>query len=385
MPKRTKLALSTVLIASSLAVAGCSSGKSTSSGANGGGGGTAASIPGSQTASASGTPSAAPKDLISFKVAQSTKSIAYFPINVASKMGFFEKEGLKVGDVPVLGGDSKVAAALGGGSIDAGAGVITDFFNLDKAGLQNSVVATLVNAFYVDIIVGPDFKVPASGSLADKIRALKGKKIGVPAPGGGGEAFLKYMFSDLGMTTQDITLVNLGGSGSGAVAALKTHRVDALDFPQPVAQEVVANGAGSIYISPARGDIPALKGQAHGAVMALNSDIEKKPEAFKRFVRALADAETFIHDPAQSQKVQSMFADYAGIQDKATLQAVYEIMQKEIPSTPVMSEQGYAAAVNFHQTAGLIKGTPPSYDAATSNNLAGRALGVAASSAAPSS
>ena len=384
MPKRTKLALSTLLIASSLAFAGCSSGKNTSAG-SGGGGGEAASVQGSQAASASETSSAPAKDVISFKVAQSTKSIAYFPIDVASKMGFFEKEGLKVGDVPVLGGDSKVAAALGGGSIDAGAGVITDFFKLDKAGLQNSVVATLVNAFYVDIIVGSDFKVPASGSLDDKIRALKGKKIGVPAPGGGGEAFLKYMFSDLGMTTQDITLVNLGGSGSGAVAALKTHRVDALDFPQPVAQEVVANGAGSIYISPARGDIPALKGQAHGAVMALNSDIEKKPEAFKRFVKALADAEKFIHDPAESQKVQSMFADYAGIQDKATLQAVYEIMQQEIPSTPVMSPQGYAAAVNFHQTAGLIKGTPPSYDAATSNNLAGRALGVAVGSAAPSS
>jgi len=318
---------------------------------------------------------------ISFKLAQSTKSIAYFPLNVASKMGFFEKEGLKVGDVPVLGGDSKVAAALGGGSIDAGAGVITDLFNLQKAGLDNSVVATLVNAFYVDIIVGSNFDVPSSGTLEDKIRALKGKKIGVPAPGGGGEAFLNYMFSGVGMTTQDITLVNLGGSGTGAVAALKTHRVDALDFPQPVAQEVVANNAGSIYISPARGDIPALKGQAHGAVMALNSTIEKKPEAFKRFVKSIADAETFIHDPSQSQKVQSLFADYAGIQDKATLQAVYDIMMKEIPTTPVMSEQGYAAAVGFHQTAGLIKGAPPSYEAATSDNLAGRALGVAASPA----
>jgi len=387
MPKRTHLALPTLLIAAALAVAGCSSGKSTSSGSGGGGGGGGggASLPASPAASASDTSSSPPKDQISFKVAQSTKSIAYFPIDVASKMGFFEKEGLKVGDVPVLGGDSKVAAALGGGSIDAGAGVITDFFNLQKAGLQNSVVATLVNAFYVDIIVGSDFKVPSSGSLDDKIRALKGKKIGVPAPGGGGEAFLNYMFSGVGMTTQDITLVNLGGSGAGAVAALKTHRVDALDFPQPVAQEVVANDAGSIYISPARGDIPALKGQAHGAVMALNSDIEKKPEAFKRFVKALADAETFIHDPAQSQKVQSLFADYAGIQDKKTLQAVYEIMLKEIPSTPVMTAQGYAAAVNFHQTAGLIKGTPPSYDTATSSNLAGRALGVAAGSASPSS
>jgi len=385
MAKRRYAAIPTLAVATVLALTSCSSGNSKSSGSSSTS--TAPSANAGSTApsagpTASSTPAA--KDAISFKVAQSTKSIAYFPLDVATKMGYFEKEGLKVGDVPVMGGDSKVAAALGGGSIDAGAGVITDFFNLQKAGLDNSVVVTLVNAFYVDLIVGNDFKTSASASLADKVRALKGKKIGVPAPGGGGEAFLKYLFSGLGMTTQDITLVNLGGSGAGAVAALKTHRVDALDFPQPVAQEVVAQKAGTIYISPARGDIPTLIGQTHGAVMALNSDIAKKPEAFKRFVKAIADAEAFIHDQSQSDKVQSLFADYAGIQDKATLASVYEIMQKEIPSTPVVSEKGYAAAVEFHQKAGLIEGTPPTYAAATSNNLAGRALG-SAGSASPAS
>lgn len=382
MAKRRYAAIPTLAVAAVLALTSCSSGNNTSSGSS------ETSTPPAANASSSApsaSPSAAaPTDMISFKVAQSTKSIAYFPLDVASQMGYFDKEGLKVGAIPVMGGDSKVAAALGGGSIDAGAGVITDYFNLQKAGLDNAVVATLVNAFYVDLIVGNDFKTPATASLQDKIRALKGKKIGVPAPGGGGEAFLKYLFSGLGMTTQDITLVNLGGSGAGAVAALKTHRVDALDFPQPVAQEVVAQKAGTIYISPARGDIPALIGQTHGAVMALNSDIAKKPEAFKRFVKAIADAEAFIHDQSQSAKVQSLFADYAGIQDKTTLAAVYEIMQKEIPSTPVVSEKGYAAAVEFHQKAGLIAGTPPTYAAATSNNLAGRALG-SAGSASPAS
>lgn len=362
-----------LLIASAvaLAVAGCSS----HSGASAAAGGSTSKSP----AGTSSSTSSPPPKAISFKVATSTHSIAYFPVNVASEMGFFTKEGLDVGDVPALGGDSKVAAALGGGSIDAGGGVVTDFFNLEKSGLHNAVVSTLVNAFYVDIIVGTDFQAPSSGSLNDKIKALKGKKIGVPAPKGGGEAFLNYLFSQVGMTTTDITLVNLGGSGTGAVAALKTHRVDALDFPQPVGQEVEAAKAGSIYISPARGDIPALNGQAHGAVLALTSDIQKKPEAFKRFVRAMADAESFIHGSSNAAKVRSLFATYAGIQDQTTLDGVYQIMMKEIPSTPVMSPEGYAAAVEFHQKAGLISGTPPTYATATDNSFASTALGNAAS------
>lgn len=309
-----------------------------------------------------------------FSIATSTNSIAFFPIDIATKEGFFTKEGLKVGSVPVLGGDSKVAAALGGGSIDAGGGVVTDYFSLQKAGLDNAILASLVNAFYVDIITGSDFPVSASASLQDKIRALKGKKIGVPAPKGGGEAFLNYLFSQVGMSTQDIELVNLGGSGTGAVAALKTHRVDALDFPQPVAQEVVSQNAGSVFISPARGDIPALKGQVHGAVLALTKDIKKKPEAFKRFVRAIADAEKFIHDASHKATVQTEFASYAGIQDQNTLDAALKVMLAEIPDSPVVTQKAYKAAVEFHVKSGLISGTPPSYAKATDNNFAKSAL-----------
>jgi ABC-type nitrate/sulfonate/bicarbonate transport system substrate-binding protein len=338
------------------------------------------------TACGSGSPQAgADSKEIPFKVATSTNSIAFFPINVATKQGFFTKEGLKVGSVPVLGGDSKVAAALGGGSIDAGGGVVTDYFSLQKAGLDNAIVAALVNTFYVDIITGTNFPVPPTASLKDKILALKGKKIGVPAPQGGGEAFLNYLFSQVGMTTRDITLVNLGGSGTGAVAALKSHRVDALDFPQPVAQEVEAQKAGSTFISPARGDIPALTGQTHGAVIALTKDIKAKPEAFKRFVKAIADAETYIHDPSHAAAVKSEFASYAGIQDKTALDAALKVMLSEIPTTPMVTQQGYRAAVDFHVKGGLISGTPPTYDQATDNNFAGAALGQSDASSGGSS
>lgn len=334
-----------------LVVAGCGSGGSTADNSSQAGGGA-----------------------IPFSIAQSTNSIAFFPIDIASKKGFFAKEGLQVGSVPVLGGDSKVAAALGGGSIDAGGGVVTDYFNLKKAGLDNAIVASLVNAFYVDIITGTNFPVPPSASLKDKIRALKGKKIGVPAPKGGGEAFLNYLFSQVGMSTQDIQLVNLGGSGTGAVAALKTHRVDALDFPQPVAQEVISQKAGSVYISPSRGDIPALKGQVHGAVIALTKDIKKKPEAFKRFVRAIADAEKYIHDASHKTDVQTEFASYAGIQEQQTLDAALKVMLAEIPDSPVVTQQAYKAAVEFHVKSGLVTGTPPTFDDATYDDFAKTAL-----------
>src|SRR5690606_7535646 len=56
--------------------------------------------------------------LMELRVAQSSTSVGYFTLYVAQEEGFFEAEGLDIGEPSVLGGDSKVAAALAGGAAD---------------------------------------------------------------------------------------------------------------------------------------------------------------------------------------------------------------------------------------------------------------------------
>ena len=77
-------------------------------------------------------------------IGQISNSVAFFPLFIAEENGYFEDEGIKLGERPRLGTGAKVAAALKSGSIDLGAGVITDAFNLAESEPETRLVSSLV-------------------------------------------------------------------------------------------------------------------------------------------------------------------------------------------------------------------------------------------------
>lgn len=318
-------------------------------------------------------PSGSSSGLTKLRVVQSSKSVGYFAMYVAQQQGYFKDEGVDVGEPSVLGGDSKVAAAIAGGAADIGGGVVTDAFQLADAHRDPRIVANLLNSYYIDVIVGKQFKQPPAGSSLDtKIRALKGARVGVPAPSGGGAALLQFLFRMVGMdVNKDVTMVNLGGSNTGAVGALKTDRVDTLVFFQPVSQQVVADGLGSIYISPTRGDIPDMVNQPHSAAITTDKILKQKSKAIAGFVRAIARAEKLIQ--TDSAKTRSLFTKYDNSLDSKTVNSLMPILQKEVPGEPTISSDGYAKALKFHQLAGLAK-QPPDYATMTGNQFADQAV-----------
>ncbi|CAM5201883.1 hypothetical protein CDEF62S_04429 [Castellaniella defragrans] len=225
---------------------------------------------------------------MAINVGQISDSVAFFPIFVAKKQGFFAQHGLQVGDIPLLGTGAKLAAALQSGSIDVAGGNGTDPLNLYRANKGTRMIAQLVNTYYVDIIVGPSFVGAApTAPLSDKIRALKGKKIGVTGPGSGTQALVDYLLGLQGMkSSTDATLVSLGSNMTGALGALKTKRVDALSFPQPVGEQAEATHIGEIYISPTRGDVPQISHMVHGVVFTTQSVLDEKGPRYGLSFRA---------------------------------------------------------------------------------------------------
>lgn len=295
---------------------------------------------------------------LELRVVQSSKSVAYFPLFVAAEEGFFADEGLDVGEPTVLGGDSKVAAALAGGSADIGGGVATTSFLLADGNRDPRVVANLLNAYYVDVIVGDQFDQPdEDASLEEKVRSLKGARVGVPAPSGGGAALLQALFEPYGMDIKkDIKMVNLGGETSAALGALKTDRVNALAWFQPVSQQVETDGIGSIFISPSRGDVPAMADQPHGFAITTAAILEEKPEAIGAFIRAVARAQELIHE--DEAKTRELFKKYQPALPAETLDALMPVLLSEIPTSPVLDEAGYDKTLKFHQDAGLAENAP---------------------------
>ncbi|WP_433476258.1 ABC transporter substrate-binding protein [Spirillospora sp. CA-142024] len=291
-------------------------------------------------------------------VGQISNSIAFLPLFVAERKHYFEQEGVKLGERPRLGTGAKVAAALKSGGIDVGAGVLTDALNLARIDDGTRLVGDLVDRYYVDIIVGGDFRgAPASASLDDRIRALRGKKIGITGPGSGTEALVTYLFQRVGMRSdRDAELVNLGAQATSAIGALKTGRVDALSFFQPLAQQAKAAGAGSLYISPSRGDIPGFEKTAHGVVFTTKSLMDKKQKEIAAFQRALARAQRDIHE--HPDEIPGLLAAYLKGTDPKALTDLPPIVQREIPAQIGFTRASYDSAIEFHRTTGLVKRLP---------------------------
>jgi len=315
-------------------------------------------------------------EAMKLNVGQTSDSVAFFPLFVAEQEGYFDDEGLELGDRPRLGTGAKTAAAVQSGSIDVAAGVMTDAYNLYQINDQTRLIGALTQEYYVDIVVGD--AVPTSldnASLADKVNGLKGLKIGITGPGSGTEALLIYLLGQQGLdTTKDITMVNLGADASAAIGALKTGRVDALSFFQPIGQQAEATGVGRIFISPARGDVPQMSGQLHGAIFTTQSVMDRKPQAVQAFLRAIARAEDFIHgDTAQ---VTELFTQYQETLDPAAIDALVSILQQEVPTDPNPTADGYATAATFHQDTDLIE-DPPAFDTIVPSSFISEALGSA--------
>ncbi len=325
----------------------------------------------------SGTPSttnSSNTNNMTLKVGQNTNAGCFFPLYVAEQENFFKAQGLTLDPPvpPIMGNGTKVSAAIEAGNIDvAGGGVITDAFNLAKVDTSVRLLAALTNGFVNDIVVSKKFEqqahLSATSTLAQKVKALLGKRIGTSGPGTGTESLVIYLFKSFGYDAQkDATLVNVGSSNTAPLAALNAGRVDAVSFFPPAGQEAETQGIGSIFISPTRGDVPTMRGQLHCLVYARQNVIDTKPKAVQAFIRAIAQAETFIHkNTAQA----TMLLQKDLHLDQKTIGPVFAATVQVIPQSPQISLQGYNTAAQYHLKAGLIKQAPAYSDMVATNTI----------------
>ena len=321
-----------------------------------------------------GTSATSSNNSMTLNVALTSNSVGYFPFYVAEQENYFKAQGLTFSPSvpPQLGTGAKMDAAIESNSVElAGGDVITDAFTVSRVDSQVRLLGALTNGYFVDVTVSKRFEqqanLSATSSLADKVKALVGKKIGITAPGSGTEALLTYLFRLYGYSDKrDATLVNLGGTETAALAALSNDRVDAVSFFSPLGQEAENAGTGDIFISPDRGDVPEMEGQLHGVFYTKQSVIDAKPKAVQAFIRGIAQAEAFIHNNPSQAKV--LLGKYLG-QNPQVTDAVFAATQSIYPSSPVIDQKAYDEANQFHVKAGLIAVALPYKDMVAASTI----------------
>jgi NitT/TauT family transport system substrate-binding protein len=187
----------------------------------------AASGPASSTAPGA-TSSKLEKRSLAIAVANQA-ALVYLPLTVAEQLGFFKAEGLdvEVVEAPSLVRAQQMASTVGGGA-DIVSGWVENTLALQAKG--QAFTAFVLQGRAPQIMLGVSTKsMRGFRSLMD----LRGKKVGIMAPGTPTHTVAHAALARAGLRFSDMGFVSVG-SPSGAQAALRAGQIDALCYTDPL-------------------------------------------------------------------------------------------------------------------------------------------------------
>jgi NitT/TauT family transport system substrate-binding protein len=214
----------------------------------------------------------------------------YLPLTIAEQRGFFKAEGLDLNIVDFAGG-ARALQAVVGGSADVVSGAFEHTINMQNKGQR--LRAFVLQGRAPQIVLGVSTKTMANyKTVAD----LKGKKIGVTAPGSSTNVMLNFVLAKAGLKPSDVSIIGVGAA-QGAVAAMRAGQIDAISNLDPVITLLQRNGDIKI-VSDTRvlaeadkvfgGPMPA------GCLYAPQSFIDKNPITTQALANAMVRALKWI-------------------------------------------------------------------------------------------
>lgn len=216
--------------------------------------------------------------------------IYYLPLSIAHLKGYFKDEGLNV-KVADFAGGSKALQAVVGGSADVVSGAFEHTINLQAKGQYYRCFALQGRAPMIVLGVSkktmPDYQSPAD---------LKGKKIGVTAPGSSTNMMVDFYLSKHGVKGSEVSFIGVG-AGAGAVTAIRSGQIDAIANLDPVISTLVKDDAIKIVADTRTlkdataifgGDMPA------GCLYTSQSFIDANPNTTQAMANAIVRADKWI-------------------------------------------------------------------------------------------
>jgi NitT/TauT family transport system substrate-binding protein len=188
----------------------------------------------------------------------------------------------------------------------------------------------------------PNFK-----SVAD----LKGKKIGVTAPGSSTNILCNFVLAKAGLRPSDVSYVGVGAS-QGAVAALRAGQIDAISNLDPVIT-ILARSNDIKIVSDTR-DVAEADSIFGGPMPAATlyapvPFIEKNPGTVQALTNAIVRANKWIQQAGPSDIVKAVPESFL-LGDRAVYIDAFLKAQKALSPDGMIPEQGPATALRALQS-----------------------------------
>jgi NitT/TauT family transport system substrate-binding protein len=315
------------------------------------------------------------KELTPVTIVQSSLSFNFVPLMVAQTEGYYRQEGLDVGVVLAGGGPKAMTGLIGGGG-QFSASVLFDGIMAHRRGLDDVRALATLSYFQGPLAVRADIAkqrgISLDMPLEQRLRAMKGLRIGITTPGATSDLFMRFLFKGIGMNPdQDLEIVPLGGV-STQVAALRGGRVDGCSCLPPV--DVLTNREGlTVNVIDRMKDMPQLAGVSYGTLYGLASYNKAHPDVVLAMARAVARATILIgRDPDAAKRAVRPFLKEM---DEATFEAAWATYLPVFPTDPDLTEASFNRELEFEKSVlPASNAAPVSYDSAVDASFVRRAM-----------
>jgi len=257
------------------------------------------------------------------------EALVYLPLTVAERLGYLRETGVQI-DIQNFAGGGQALRALVGGSADVVSGFYDHTIQMQAQG--RDIRAFVMQQRYPGLVLAVTKAAYEAGVRG--VLDLRGKRVGVTAPGSSTHFFINFLMTKAGASLGDFSVIGVG-AGATAVAAVRNRQVDALVNVDPVISLLESTGD-IVVLADTRtttGTLRVFGGPYPAACLyATGEFIERNPNTVYALTRAMVRALRWIRSRHSVEEIVSLMPPeyYQGNREVYT-QAVRHMLQSYSP------------------------------------------------------
>ena len=237
--------------------------------------------------------------------------VVYLPTTLAQQLGYYKDEGLDVTINDFEGGSEALEAMLGGS-----ADVTSGFYDhtIEMATKHKELEAFVDMLRYPDLVLAVS---PKAGQDISSVADLKGKTVGITAPGSSTQFFTQYLLAKNGMSQDAVSFKGMGAA-STAVAAMEKGQVDAGVMVDPAFSQLQNRQNGNVTVladTRSGSDVQRVFGTSTypAATLYATTDwVEGNTSTAKKLAKAIVRTLKWIDSHSAKQIAAKMPKEFAG-------------------------------------------------------------------------
>lgn len=267
-------------------------------------------------------------------------SFYYLPLTIAEQLGYFKAEGLDV-EIKDFAGGARALQAMVGGSADVVSGAYEHTIKMQSK--NQFLQAFVLQGRAPQIAMGVSTRTMAGyKSLMD----LKGKKIGVTAPGSSTSMVANLVLSRAGIKGEEVSFIGVGTS-SGALAAMRSGQIDAISNIDPVMTMLEQKGDVKIITDTRtlKGTVEVFGGNMPAGCLYASADfVQKNPNTTQALANAMVHALKWLQTAGPGDVIKTVPESYL-LGDRGLYLASFNKVHEAIALDGLIPEDGTRTAL----------------------------------------